>query len=138
MQTTFKNFKVVAEYKGDKAWGTDDEYTYKNTNNHLVTVTNTETKESCDFDYWTSLARPEMTSEQDVLEAFECFLDDSLAAIQNKDEWDFFDEFGYEPSRKAKQIYEACKKSAEKCKRVVGSEDDIVDLANELQEKLGW
>lgn len=131
MELKYNKFLIEAEYKGDKNWNNDNTGV-GNWNNHIVTVTNTETDECCSFDFWMSIARPEMTREDDIAYAFYCFLTDALAAIQSKDEWDFFDEFGYEPSRKSKQVYDACCESAEKAKRVVGDEDTICDLVNNL------
>ena len=133
MKTQFHEFQLSSVYKGDKCWDNGDPG-YPNYNNHVITVFNTETRKRTQFDFWESIHEKEIKTEKQLLWAFECFLDDALAAIQNKDEWDFFDEFGYEPSRKAREIYNACKRSARKAKRVVGDEERLCELCNEINE----
>ena len=135
MKTKFHEFDIISTYKGDKCWNCSGDvgtHRTENWNNHIVTVRNMETKKTTRFEFWESNAEKKIRTKEQLLEAFMCFLDDALAAINNRDEWDFFDEFGYEPSRKAKEIYEACKKSARKAKRVVGNEQRICDLINEI------
>lgn len=123
----FKQFKVKATYKGDKAasWSED------NYNNHLVTVTNTENKQRCTFEYWASQARPEIKTERDVLSAFECFMNDVVSGKNSFEE--FCSEFGYdEDSRSAEKTWKACKKSAEKLEKIY--DGDVYELANDVRE----
>lgn len=128
MRIIYEKFKLNAIFKGDKNWNCNP----RNTNNYVVTVTNLETGKRTRFDFWQSIAQPKMESENDLLWAFRCFLEDGLAVIQAKDEWDFFDEFGYSPSRESKKVYDACKRSMQKILRVVGNEDYVCDLVNGL------
>lgn len=131
MKTKFHEFNLTSTYKGDKCWDAEG-YSCRNYNNHIITVYNTRTRKATRFEFWESLHEIEIRTRKQLIWAFECFLSDALSAIQNEDEWDFFDEYGYTPSRKAKEIYEACKRSARKAKRVVGDEQRICDLINEI------
>lgn len=130
MKTTYKQFAINTIYHGDKCWSCDN----RNYNNHVVTVTNTETKKTTRFDFWCSIMRPEFESEYDVLNAFYCFVSDALSGLYSFDE--FCGEFGYDSdSRKAEKIYRACKKAYEKFARVSGlSDDEMYDFINELAE----
>jgi hypothetical protein len=124
---TFKQFKVKAVFKGDKAatWSKD------NYNNHLVTVTNTDNKQRCTFEFWASIADPEIKTEHDILNAFSCFVGDAVSGNMSFDE--FCSEFGYDTdSRTAEKTWKACKHSSEKLERIY--DGDIYELANELQE----
>ena len=88
-----------------------------------------ETKKIFSFDYWTSLVSPEIADEKEVLQAFECFLNDCLVATDTLE--NFTSEFGYE-EKEARRIYAVCGRSLKKIERLY--EDSIVDLANELSE----
>lgn len=136
-KATFKNYKISAKYKGDKVWNlkTSTGRVVENWNNHTVTVTNTETGKQTRFDFWTSIMYPRMRTENDILEAFQCFLDEALSYIEARDEWDFYSEFGYTPSREAHKVWLSCKRQAEKAKRLVGNVDDLYELSNALREK---
>ena len=127
----FENFKVTANYKGDKKaeWG---DKMPENWNNHLVTVTNTATKRRCTFEFWASIANPELETDYDVLNAFNCFVDDAI--IGKMDFEEFCGEFGYDTdSRAAEKTWKACKRSAAKLERVY--DGDIYELANKLGEE---
>lgn len=135
MKTKFHEFNLTSTYKGDKCWDVDGDvgsYRTRNYNNHIITVYNRITRKATRFEFWESLHEIEIRTRKQLLWAFECFLSDALSVMQNEDEWDFFDEYGYTPSRKAKEVYDACKKSAQKALRVVGSEQRICDLINEI------
>lgn len=129
MRMRFHEFRITSTYKGDKCWRNCNIHNY---NNHVITVFNTETKKKTRFDFWASIANPTVETERDLLGAFQCFLDDALAVMQTKDEWDFFDEFGYKASREAHEIYKACKRTEAKVKRVIGDEQRVCDLINEI------
>ena len=133
METTFKNFKINAEYTGSKKadWGNDAP---ENWNHHNVTVTNTETENEIEFDFWASIAKPELESEYDILNAFYCFISDAISGTYTFEE--FCSEFGYdEDSRRAEKIWKECKKSYGKLISIF--DGDIYDLVNELQEIAG-
>jgi hypothetical protein len=134
MRTNFEQWKLNAIWKGDKQWHGNP----RNHNNYVVTVTNTETRKRTRFDFWQSIAQPKMETENDLLWAFRCFLEDGLATMQAKDKWDFFDEFGYEPSRDSHNIYKACQRAERKVKRVVGDEECVCNILNTLSEREVW
>ncbi len=132
MKATFKNFEINAVYTGAKMaqWGGNTE----NWNHHNITVKNTDNGLKCRFDFWSSIAHPDMTEEYDVLNAFYCFVSDSISGKMNFEE--FCGEFGYDTdSMTANKTWKSCKKSTEKLERIYNG--DMYDLANELQEVAG-
>lgn len=130
MQTTFKNLKISSTFKGDKKANWNDPK-FENWNNHIITVRNQDTKQATRFDFWASIAQPQIESETDILNALYCFVGDAVSG--NTDFTDFCNEFGYdEDSRTAYKTYKACVRANEKLARVYN--DDIYELANELQE----
>lgn len=129
-KTTFKNFEVKASYKGTKR----ADWNSENFNNHMVTVTNADTDQKITFEFWASIANPELKTDYDVLNAFYCFVSDAVSGSQDFE--NFCSEFGYNSdSRQAEKIHKKCKKSLEKLKKIY--DGDIYDLANELQEIAG-
>ncbi len=111
----FKGFKLSAKYTGSKKadWGNGHE----NWNHHKITVKNTETGKQTSFDFWASIANPEVRSREDLIGAFECFVGDAVAGMNDFN--DFCSEFGYdEDSRRAEKIYKACQKATEKLQRI--------------------
>jgi len=129
-KATFKQFEVKASYKGTKKaeWSSD------NFNNHMITVTNTDTDQKITFEFWASNARPTIEREYDVLNAFYCFVSDAVAGSETFE--NFCHEFGYDTdSRTAEKIHKKCKKSLEKLNKIY--DGDIYDLVNELSEIAG-
>lgn len=128
LNTKQGKFTINSEYIGDKPapWndGKNDNY-----HNHKVSVTHNKRKLT--FDFWGSIMNPELRSDQDNINAFQCFVSDALSA---KESFEYFcSEFGYDTdSRKAERIYKACEKHLRKLERVFTG--DIYDLINELQE----
>jgi hypothetical protein len=102
-----------------------------------ISVTNTDTDNKTSFNFYGSQhdynnAVTEIKGE-DLLNAFECFISDSLAGYESFE--DFCGNMGYdEDSRTAERIYKECVKSMEKAKSVIDA--DLYDFANELQERL--
>ena len=129
MKHEWKNWTISTEYTGGKAapWGNGRE----NWNHHNVTVKNRDNGEYTRFDFWASIADPEIRTEYDILNAFRCFVDDALAGKMSFSE--FCSEFGYdEDSRRAEKIWKACKRSTEKLTRIY--DGDLYDLINDLEE----
>lgn len=128
IKTTFKNFELRAIHAGEKnpVWKDGQDRTHCH---HVIRVKDMETKKFFSFDYWTSLANPEIADKKEVLQAFECFLNDCLVATDTLE--NFTSEFGYE-EKEARRIYAVCGRSLKKIERLY--EDSIVDLANELSE----
>lgn len=132
MKTTFKNFLINSTFKGDKVAPWSDKQ--QNYNNHTITVTNTDTKQKISFEFWGSIMKPEVKTEDELLYAFYCFVSDAVSGNYSFNE--FCGEFGYdEDSRKAEKTWKACKKSLEKLNKIYNG--DVYDLANELQEIAG-
>ena len=129
LETTYKGLTIKSTFKGDKKadWtGNPD-----NWNNHLISVRNNETKRACAFDFWASIANPDIETEKELLWAFKCFVDDSISGTYTFEE--FCGEFGYdEDSRKAHKTWKACQRAKEKLSGVY--DGDLYDLVNSLQE----
>lgn len=115
-------------------WSADDNYLH---NKFLVTVTNTETGEQANFDFYGSYHdytnNVVELKENDLLNSFDCFISDGIAGLESFEY--FCVNFGYDQdSRNAEKIYKECIKAAEKLQGVIPN--DLYDFANELQEKL--
>lgn len=130
MKITFKNFEVIATYTGSKPapWG---DRMSENWNHHIITVKNTENGQHTGFDFWASIARPELSNEYDILNAFRCFVDDALSGDMSFSE--FCNEFGHDDdSRTAERTWKACKRSTVKLHRIY--DGDLYELINSLEE----
>ena len=128
-KATFKGITITATYTGSKPapWNGD-----ANWNHHKIRVYYKGRR--LEFDFWASLAKPEVRSPREVLDAFECFLSDAISGNQDFEE--FCSEFEYDTdSRKAEKTWKACKSSYSKFKRVFGDSFDIYKLANQVQER---
>lgn len=115
-------------------WSVDDKYLH---NKFLISVTNTETGEQCNFDFFGSYHDYQNNvlelKENDLLNSFDCFVSDGIAGLESFQS--FCDNMGYDSgSRAAEKIYKECIKSAEKLQTVV--DGDLYDLANDLQNIL--
>lgn len=132
IKASYKNFLITAVFKGDKPreWGNG----ITNANNYKVTVKNTKTGAKTKFNFWASIAKPKIEKEYDVLNAFYCFVSDSVSGGQSFEE--FCDELGYNTnSITARKTWKACKKSLLKLGNIY--DGDIYTLANELSEIAG-
>ena len=124
----FHEFKISEEYIGGKPWPADR----SRTDNHIIRVFNTETKAKTSFDFW---QRDRKLDELDTLLAFKCLLDEALYYIQAKDKEEFCLEFGYDRfDKEATRAWNGCRGQANKALRVVGNEDRLVELANEISD----
>ena len=126
MKTMYKQYQITSVYKGSKNWDMCD---INNYNNHIIYITNKETKQRCSFEYWESVAIGEITTEQGLFDALFCFINDSLSAIDDMDY--FIKEYGYD-YKEGKKIYKSCEKSLEKYNRVFT--EDIYGVINDLIE----
>jgi hypothetical protein len=135
--TTCKQFTIKASYKGNKVWECSNNDKVRNFHNHMIKVTNINTQQSITFEFWNSIAKGEITEEQEVLSAFYCFVSDSLAGMETFS--NFCSEFGHdEDSRSAEKTWEKCQKQCQKFTKVFDIENnDIYDFINELQEIAG-
>ena len=131
MRTTYKNFKITSTSLGNKCWNADEKQ--QNYNNHIVTVINIDLHKKTAFEFWGSIMNPEISTEQELLFAFYCFLSDGQGSRYGFSE--FCSEFGYdEDSRKAYKIFKACEKSLKKAERIGIDEDMACEIMNDLQE----
>ena len=132
--TTYKNFKISAEFDGLKVaiW---DEY---NDRHSKVTIKNLENGKRTSFDFWGSIKNPRLESDYDLLNAFYCFVSDAISGLESFE--NFCGEFGYDTdSRKAEKTYKLCKRAYVKFNRVSGfSDDEMYDFINELSEIAAW
>ena len=95
-----------------------------------MTVTNKDNGLKTSFDFWASIAKPNLETEYDILNAFDCFIDDAISGDMSFSE--FCGEFGYdEDSRTAEKTWKACKRAYDKLTRIYSG--NIYDLANRLQ-----
>lgn len=70
------------------------------------------------------------------LEAVYYFVSDACDYMNVNDAEDVMNEFGYTDYKEAKAIYKALEKSYYKCRRFIGSDNDILELENELNDLL--
>lgn len=70
------------------------------------------------------------------LEALYCFCSDAWDFINLDDASDLCNEFGYDYPV-GKKIYKKLEKAYFKCRRFIGSDDDILEIVNELREEWG-
>lgn len=102
----------------------------KNNGKYTIFVSSEHGKAS--FTFWSSIAKPKIESDSDLLGALTCFVSDATCS-QNGFE-DFCSEFGYDSdSRKALKIFKACEKANEKLNRIIG-DMDIYDFSNAVNE----
>jgi len=122
MEVKFENLKIKSTYYGNKQCNWDCKV--RNYNNHVIRVTNLDTKKWTSFDYWGSVINPELSTEDDLLYAFEHIIQDAVCGTMYFE--DFCSEFGYDTdSRRAYKTHCACIKSKEKLERVCGDVNDL-------------
>ena len=127
MKTNYKNFEISASYFGDKVSPWD----VSNYNYHKIIVKNTENGKKTSFDFWASIAHPEIKTVDDILEAFSCFLSDATAGDYDIDDF-YYEFYGDGEIKQAVKAWHGCQRSLKKALRVVGDIDTIYDLLNEL------
>lgn len=128
MTYNYLNWEITATYTGSKQ---ADWENINNWNHHRVTVTNTNNGKEIGFDFWASLAHPHLTSLYDTVNAFHCFVEDAISGDMDFEEFCF--EFGYDTdSRRAERTWKACKKAAEKLRRIY--DGDFYELAEKLRD----
>ena len=123
--TTAGQIKIKSIFLNNKQWSGN----VQNWNNHKITISCNGRKTS--FDFWGSISKPEITTENELIFSLYCFLNDGISTIDN-DFFDFCNEFWYECNREADKIFKACKRSLIKLEKVFNC--DLYELINELQE----
>lgn len=71
------------------------------------------------------------------LEALYYFVDDACSFMNVRDVKDVMDEFGYKDYTDAKNVLKSLEKAYYKCRKFIGSDNDIIEIANELREEWG-
>lgn len=71
------------------------------------------------------------------LQALYLFCDDAYTYSCFEDAEDLMKEYGYETYAEAKKIYKALEKTYFKCRKFIGTDDDIYEIVKELREKWG-
>ena len=123
MKTMYKHYQITSVYEGTKNWNMNT----NNYNNHMIYITNKETNKRCAFEYWSSISEGEIETEESLIFALFCFINDSIQALDSLEY--FIDEFGCE-YEEGEKIYNQCCKSLEKYNRVFT--EDIEDILNDL------
>lgn len=124
-QAEFREFLIESEFKGDIS----APWMASNKNRNFVRVTNTETDEYIEFDFWGSIVNPKLESDYDLLNAFYCIVNDAVSTDLGFGE--FCSEFGYDEfSKEAKKVYGDCLDHLEMLERIY--DGDIYDLVNDL------
>lgn len=84
------------------------------------------------FAFWSSIAKPVIDSDSDLLDAIDCFCSDACSGSESFDS--FCDELGYDnDSIKARKVWRACVKSKGKLESILG-DMDIYDFSNALRD----
>lgn len=71
------------------------------------------------------------------LQALYLFIDDACCFMNVEDVQDVMDEFGYEDVKEARTIFRGLEKAYYKCRKFIGDDNDIIEIANELREEWG-
>lgn len=75
-------------------------------------------------------------AKADPLDCLYCILSDALSYMDAQDPFDFMSDFGYTDFKKGQRAYNGCKKAYFKCRKFIGADDEIVELANELNDEI--
>ncbi len=121
----YREFLIESEFKGDKPapWMSG------NKNRNIIRVTNTETDEFIEFDFWGSMEHPVVKTEYDLLNAFQCFVSDAIYADLGFSE--FCSTLGYDKyDEEAERVYNECLEHLKMLESIY--DGDIYDLSNEL------
>jgi hypothetical protein len=70
------------------------------------------------------------------LEALYYFVSDAYTYSYFSDVKDLMNEYGYDYAE-AKKVYNGIEKAYYKCRKFIGTDDDILEIVNELSEKWG-
>ena len=132
MKTTYKNLVITAKLKESGVYFPNSTNSLRH-NKFTVSVKNVDLKKQVRFDFYDSSKNftegIKGLSNEDLLNAFYCFVQDAIAGELSQDE--FCNEFGYDYFD-GRKIHRLCQKTAEKIEKIVI--EDIYDFANDLQE----
>lgn len=71
------------------------------------------------------------------LEALYHIVSDACYFMDMDDVKDVMDNFGYTDYTEAKNVFKSLEKAYYKCRKFIGSDNDIIEIANELREEWG-
>ena len=71
------------------------------------------------------------------LEALYMICEDACTFMQIDDVDDVMNEYGYSDYTAAKNVFKGLQKAYYQCRRFIGSDDDICEIANDLREEWG-
>jgi hypothetical protein len=128
MKATYKNLTIESEYKGNEIsdWAlVNNRHTH-----HSITVKNNDTKIKIKFNFWASISQPTIKTEEDLFNAFQCFISDCMIGGESFEDFKF--NYSYEDNEKSEEIFSKCVESYEKFNEV--SEESVYDFANELSD----
>ena len=129
VRTQYKEFNLRAEFIGGKNWRWD----LTNTNYHHIYIVNSKTGHYTYFEFWESISKGKVSTEEDLLNAFDCFLTDALEVCDSTYE-EFCYNLGYDiDSRESKVTYRLCNKAYDKFQRVFEGYD-IYEFYDEFRE----
>lgn len=78
-----------------------------------------------------------LVADMKPLEALYICVADACDYMNVYDVEDVMSEFGYTDYKEAKAIYKALEKAYYKCRKFIGSDDDILEIEEELREEWG-
>ena len=123
----YKGYHIWAEFVGEKDANWDNDSAYRHHKIHIK-----KGNEHISFDYWTSIAHPEIEDDKEVLNAVECFFTD--ASSGQYDFEDYCAEMGYEVPRGVIQSWKECQSLNTKAIRMFGN--NWQEFADELRDEL--
>lgn len=71
------------------------------------------------------------------LKALYIYTSDACDFMNINDVEDVMNEFGYEDYKDAKKVFKGLESAYYKCRRFIGSDDDIISICDELREEWG-
>ena len=124
MKANFNGFELTSKNAQAKesAWGAGS---YQH---HIITVKYNGKRTS--FDFWQSAAHPLIDSEERLISAFACFVNDASYGLYDIDE--FFHELGYEKASEGIRAWKGCQSAKGKLDRLY--DGDIYELLNSLDD----
>lgn len=140
MRAKFNGLELHSVYVGCRAMVSDDSGQSKS-RHHVVTVRNKENFRTRSFDYYPCIAHPTIDSDNELIEALECFVGDANAGRYCNNIDEFVDEFGYSTDTTKVstiiKVYESCKSAYGDLMYLYdGDSDKVNGLVEALEESL--
>lgn len=71
------------------------------------------------------------------LEALYSFTNDAMDYLSFDDAYELMEDFGYDDYKEAKRVFNGLQRAYFKCRKFIGSNDDINEIVEELREEWG-